>query len=178
MTPRLMTRGERETQHFSQIQGSKREKSDLHVVCVDSSVPHKVVKFALEFFNIPACIITIIVKSFSNLHMSFPMDGFSAGWQSWKLALQWAVHITNPVCVIGAREMAGGLKTSSARDPTLRGYMYDVTIILQTAPCTSCLLSCLNDLTTKSQSPPIRKCLRDDRMVFTAGGEKILLLAE
>lgn len=80
-----------------QIPGSKREMSDLHVVCVDSSVPHKVVKFALEFFNIPACIITI--KSFSNLHMSFPMDGFSAGWHSGKLALQWAVHVTNPVCV-------------------------------------------------------------------------------
>lgn len=76
-----------------QIQGSKREKSDLHVVCVDSSVPHKVVKFALEFFNIPACIITIIAKSFSNLHMSF------RGGDCGKLALQWAVHITNPVCV-------------------------------------------------------------------------------
>lgn len=77
--------------------------TSLHVVCIDmlnvgSSVSPKLVEFALEFFNIQACIITVIAKSFSNLRMSFPMDGFPAGWHRWKLALQWTVHITNSVC--------------------------------------------------------------------------------
>lgn len=65
--------------------------------------------------------------------------------------------------------------------------MDDVTTILQTAPCTARLLKCLDELTTwarmkikpsKSRSLSIRKGVRNDRRVFTAGGEKIPLLTQ
>ncbi len=87
-----------------------------------------------------------------------------------------------------ARQMARGLKSPSGeRLPTLRGYMDDVTSILQTAPCTARLLKRFDELTawarlkikpSKSRSLSIRKGVRDDRTIFTAGGEKIPLLAE
>lgn len=59
---------------WEQIQRAKREKSELHVVWLDpanayGSVPHKLVEFALEFFHIPVCVITIIAKYFNNLRM-------------------------------------------------------------------------------------------------------------
>lgn len=65
--------------------------------------------------------------------------------------------------------------------------MDDVTTILQTAPCTARLLKRLDELIqwarmkikpSKSRSLSIRKGVRDDRTVFTAGGEKIPLLKE
>lgn len=92
------------------------------------------------------------------------------------------------VLLIGARQMDRGLKSPSGeRLPTLRGYMDDVTSILQTAPCTARLLKHFDELTgwarmkiklAKSRSLSIRRGVRDDRMVFTAGGEKIPLLVE
>nr|XP_061819532.1 uncharacterized protein LOC133608354 [Nerophis lumbriciformis] len=84
--------------------------------------------------------------------------------------------------------MVRGLKTpSGGRLPALRGFMDDVTSILQTAPCTARLLKRFDELIVwarmkikpaKSRSLSIRKGVRDDRTVFTAGGEKIPLLAE
>ncbi len=92
------------------------------------------------------------------------------------------------IILIGARQMARGLRSpSGGRLPALRGYMDDVTTILQTAPCTARLLKRLDELIqwarmkikpSKSRSLSIRKGVRDDKKVFTAGGEKIPLLKE
>uniref|UniRef100_A0A3B1JJ67 Reverse transcriptase domain-containing protein n=1 Tax=Astyanax mexicanus TaxID=7994 RepID=A0A3B1JJ67_ASTMX len=191
---------EHATMIWEQIQRAKREKSDLHVVWLDmanayGSVPHKLVEFALEFFYIPDCIITIIGKYFSNLRMSFVMDGFATGWQQLEVGIAMGCSISPilfvaafEVILIGARQVARGLKTpEGGRFPALRGYMDDVTSILQTAPCTARLLKRLEELTmwarmkiksSKSRSLSIRKGVRDDRTVFSAGGEKIPLLAE
>ncbi len=76
--------------------------------------------------------------------------------------------------------MARGLRSpSGGRFEALRGYMDDLTTILQIAPCTARLLKLLNELIQwarmkikplKSRSLSIRKGVRDDMTVFTAGG--------
>ena len=185
---------------WEQIQRAKREKSDLHVVWLDlanayGSVPHKLVEFALEFFHVPASVSNIIAKYFDNLHMCFSVDDYMTGWQQLEVGIAMGCSISPilfvaafEVLLIGARQMARGLKSpSGGRLPALRGYMDDVTSILQTAPCTARLLKRFDELTVwarmkikpaKSRSLSIRKGVRDDRTVFTAGGENIPLLAE
>ncbi|KAL7836380.1 hypothetical protein AOLI_G00276640 [Acnodon oligacanthus] len=159
-------------------------------------VPHKLVEFALELFHIPACTVTIIAKYFSNLHMSFAMDGFTTGWQRLEVGIAKAAAPYPPflfvaafeVILIGARQVARGLKTlGGGRLPALRGFMDDITAILQTAPCTARLLKQLDEQIqwarmkikpSKSRSLSIRKGVRDDRTMLSAGGEKIPLLAD
>ncbi len=185
---------------WEQIQRAKREKSELHVVWLDlanayGSVPHKLVEFALEFFYVPACVITIIAKYFNNLRMCFSLNGRMTGWQQLEVGIAMGCSISPilfvaafEIILIGARQMARGLRSpSGGRLPALRGYMDDVTTILQTAPCTARLLKRLDELIqwarmkikpSKSRSLSIRKGVRDDRTEFTAGGEKIPLLKE
>ncbi len=182
------------------IQCAKRENSELHVVWLDlanayGSVPHKLVEFALEFYHVPACVISIKAKYFSNLQMCFSHDGRMTGWQQLEVGIAMGCSISPilfvaafEIILIGARQMARGLRSpSEGRLPALRGYMDDVTIILQTAPCTAWLLKRLDELIkwarmkikpSKSRSLSIRKGVRDDRTVFTAGGEKLPLLKE
>ncbi len=180
---------------WEQIQRSKREKSERHIVWLDlanayGSVPHKLVEVALEFFHVPACVITIIAKYFNNLRMCFSLHGHMTGWQQMSV-LPWAAQY--PLSCLWQL-----LKSSSSEQDRwpegwdlhqeeVRGYMDDVTTILQTAPCTAQLLKRLDELIqwarmkikpSKSRSLSIRKGVREDRTVFTAGGEKIPLLNE
>ena len=185
---------------WEQIQRAKREKSNLHVVWLDlanayGSVPHKLIEFALKFFHVPVCVSNIIAKYFDNLHMCFSVDDYMTEWQWLEVRIAMGCSISPillvaaiEVIIIGARQMARGLKSpSGGRLPALRGYMDDVTTILETAPCTARLLKRFDELTVwarmkikpaKSRSLSIRKGVRDDRTVFSAGGEKIPLLAE
>ncbi|KAL7847812.1 hypothetical protein AOLI_G00225300 [Acnodon oligacanthus] len=55
----------------------------LDIANAYGSVPRKLVEFALKFFHIQACIVTIIPKYFSNLHVSFAMDGVTTG-RKWR----------------------------------------------------------------------------------------------
>ncbi len=88
---------------------------------------------------------------------------------------------------MGARVMVGGMKLPSGqRLPPVRGYMDDITTILQTAACTTRLLKRIDELVgwarmkikpAKSRSLSLRKGVRSDHTIFVAGGEEIPLLA-
>ncbi len=83
--------------------------------------------------------------------------------------------------------MVGGMKLPSGqRLPPVRGYMDDITTILQTAACTTRLLKRIDELVgwarmkikpAKSRSLSLRKGVRSDRAIFVAGGEEIPWLA-
>ncbi|KAK0138756.1 LINE-1 retrotransposable element ORF2 protein [Merluccius polli] len=91
------------------------------------------------------------------------------------------------IILIGARKMVGGVKLPSGqRLPPVRGYMDDITTILQTAACTTRLLKRIDELVgwarmkikpSKSRSLSLRKGVRSDHTTFVAGGEEIPLLA-
>ncbi len=174
----------------------KREEwTSCGVVNAYGLAPHKLVEFALEFFHVPACVITIIAKYCNNLCMCFSLDGRMAGWQELEVGIAISCSISPilfvasfEIILIGARQMAKGLRSlSGGRLPVLSGYMDDVKTILQTALCAARLLKHLDKLMqwammeikpSKSRSLSIRKGARDDRTMFTAGGEKIPLLKE
>lgn len=77
---------ERASMIWDQIQTAKREKKDLHVVCLDlanayGSVPHQLIEFALDFFYIPTSIKAMIASYFQDMHMCFRLQTFITKWQ-------------------------------------------------------------------------------------------------
>ncbi|KAL2099527.1 hypothetical protein ACEWY4_003921 [Coilia grayii] len=184
---------------WEQIQRAKRERRDLHVVWLDlanayGSVPHRLIDYALEFFYIPVCIRAMVSKYFADLQMCCTHQNFTTSWQRREVGIAMGCSISPilfvaafEVILIGARKMAGGVKLPSGqRLPPVRGYMDDITTILQTAACTARLLKRIDELVawarmkikpTKSRSLSLRKGVRSDRTVFVASGEEIPLLA-
>ncbi|KAL0189460.1 hypothetical protein M9458_016559, partial [Cirrhinus mrigala] len=116
---------------WDQIQTAKCNKLDLHIVWLDlanayGSVPHHLIRFALNFFHIPPCIQSLITNYFDKLQ---PWDVPSLPYSSQQL-------------------LRGVRSPSGQRLPALRSYMDDVTILLRTAACTNRLLKSLEDLIT------------------------------
>ena len=183
---------------WEQIQRAKREKGDLHVVWLDlanayGSVPHQLIEFALEFFHIPVCIRALVAKYFEDLQMCCTHQDFTTGWQQLEVGIAMGCSISPilfvaafEIILIGARKVVGGVKLPSGqRLPAVRGYMDDITTILQTAACTTRLLKRIDELVSwarmkikppKSRSLSIRKGVRNDTTIFVAGGEDIPLL--
>ncbi|KAL2078851.1 hypothetical protein ACEWY4_024595 [Coilia grayii] len=164
---------------WEQIQRAKRERRDLHVVWLDlanayGSVPHRLIDYALEFFYIPVCIRAMVSKYFADLQMCCTHQNFTTSWQRQEVGIAMGCSISPilfvaafEVILIGARKMAGGVKLPSGqRLPPVRGYMDDITTILQTAACTARLLKRIDELVawarmkikpTKSRSLSLRK---------------------
>ncbi len=144
---------------WEQIQQVKREKLDLHVVWLDlanayGSVPHKLIDFALDFFHVPVCVRDIIARYFDNLHMCFPLEGCTTGWQRLERGIAMGCAMS-PILFVtafevilrGTRQVVGGIRLPSGeRLPPLRSYMDNVTTILQTAPCITRLLKRFDEL--------------------------------
>ncbi len=95
-----------------------------------------------------------------------------------------AFEITPPTIVLAPIRMK---LPSGQRLPPVRGYMDDITTVLETAACTTRLLKRIDELVgwarmkikpAKSRSLSIRKGVRSDRTIFVAGGEEIPLLAD
>lgn len=191
---------EHSTMIWDQIQRAKRDKTDLHVIWLDlanayGSVPHQLITYAMEFFHMPTCIRNMTACYFNNLQMCFSTQDFTTGWQRLEVGIAMGCAISPilfvaafEIILIGARQMAGGIKLPSGqRLPPLRSYMDDVTTLLQTAPCTSRLLKRIDELMSwarmkvkpsKSRSLSLRRGVRNDSTTFVIGGEKIPLLAE
>ncbi len=180
---------------WEQIQTTKREKKDLHVIWLDlanayGSVPHLLIAYALEFFYIPDNIRTMIMNYYQDMHMCFALKKVTTGWQQLEVGIAMGCSISPilfvaafEVILIGARQVVGGVRLPAGqRLPPLRSYMDDITCLLRTAPCTSRLLKRLDELITwarmkfkpqKSRSLSLRKGERNDRVTFTISGEDI-----
>ncbi|KAF7648493.1 hypothetical protein LDENG_00156240 [Lucifuga dentata] len=185
---------------WEQIQTTKREKSDLHVVWLDlanayGSVPHQLITFALNFFHIPTPIQSLVSAYFGNFYVCYITQQAMTGWWQLQKGIAMGCSISPilftaafEIILIGGRQMVRGVRTQSGHClPALRSYMDDVTTLLQTAACTNRLLKRLEELLTwawmkikpaKSRSLSIWKGARSDNISFSVGGEKIPLLAE
>ncbi|KAL1266945.1 hypothetical protein QQF64_002620 [Cirrhinus molitorella] len=185
---------------WDQIQTAKRNKSDLHVMWLDlenayGSVPHQLIRFALNFFHIPSGIQSIITNYFNNLQVCYSTSEFTTGWHQVEKGIAMGCSISPilfttafEVILIGGRQTVRGVKSMSGqRLPALRSYMDDVTILLQTAACTNRLLKRLEELLSwarmkikpsKSRCLSIRKGVRKDNIFFSVNGEVIPRLVD
>lgn len=185
---------------WEQIQRARRERSDLHVVWLDQanaygSVPHQLINFALDFLYIPNCIKGLVARYFADLQMCCVHQDFTIGWQQLEVGIEMGCSISPilfvaafEIILIGGRKMVGGTKLPSGQKlPPLRGFMDDITSILQTAACTKRLLKRLDELVgwarmkikpSKSRSLSLRKEIKRGHTIFVANGEKVPLLYE
>ncbi|KAJ8339212.1 hypothetical protein SKAU_G00359980 [Synaphobranchus kaupii] len=185
---------------WEQIQTTKREKKDLHVVWLDlanayGSVPHQLIAFALDFFYIPEHIKAMVMSYFQDLHMCFTLQKFTTNWQQLEVGIAMGCSISPilfvaafKVILIGARQVVGGVRMSAGRRlPPQRSYMDDITCLLRTTPCMSRLLKRLDELISwarmkfkpcKSRSLSLRKGVWNDRAIFTISGENIPLIVD
>lgn len=65
---------EHSTMIWEQIQTTKHNKSDLHILWLDlanpyGSVPHQLITFVLNFFHIPSCIQNLVANYFNNFYV-------------------------------------------------------------------------------------------------------------
>ncbi len=177
---------------WEQIQTTKREKKELHVIWLDlanayGSVPHLLIAYALEFFYVQDNIRTMIMNYFQDMH--FALKKVTTGWQQLEVGIAMGCSISPilfvavfGVILIGARQVGGVRLPGGQRLPPLRSYMDDITCLLRTAPCTSRLLKRLDELITwarmklkpqKSRRLSLLKGERNDRVTFTISGEDI-----
>ncbi len=154
------------------------------------SVPHQLIRLALNFFHIPPCIQSLVTNYFNNLHVCYSASEFTTAWHQVEKGIAMGCSISPilfttafEVILIGGRQTVRGARSlSGQRLPALRSYMDDVTTLLQMAACTNRLLKRLEDLFTwarkkikpsKSRSLSIRKGARRDNISFSVNSEQL-----
>ncbi|KAL7852846.1 hypothetical protein SRHO_G00186310 [Serrasalmus rhombeus] len=148
---------------WHQLQSSKREKKDLHVVFLDlanafGSVPHRILWTAFAFFQVPDNITNLVQAYFRDIQFCMTMHESTTAWQQLELGimagctisplpftLAMELIIRASAWVVGGERVDGGLRL-----PPIRAYMDDMTTITSMKPCTKRLLeklqSCLSSL--------------------------------
>ena len=70
---------------WNSILSAKRDKTELHVIGLDlaneyGSVPHHLIRMALDFFNFPSKVGEIIMKYFNSAFMKFTVKNYTSKW--------------------------------------------------------------------------------------------------
>ncbi|KAL7877269.1 hypothetical protein SRHO_G00039140 [Serrasalmus rhombeus] len=146
---------------WHQLQSSKREKKDLHVVFLDlanafGSVPHRILWTAFAFFQVPDNITNLVQAYFRDIQFCMTMHESTTAWQQLELGimarctisplaftLAMELIIRASAWVVGKERVDGGLRL-----PPIRAYMDDMTTITSTKPCTKRLLEKLQSNTS------------------------------
>ncbi|KAI8513341.1 hypothetical protein Bbelb_099800 [Branchiostoma belcheri] len=184
---------------WSQIQIARRQKEDLHVVWLDlanayGSIPHKVIRYALDFFWVPVEIRQMIENYFSDFRLCISTRDYVTKWQQLEKGIAMGCSISPllftmgfEILLLGAKQVVGGVRAPSGEKmPPLRAFMDDVTSILRIAPCTKRLLQRLEELSkwagmkfkpAKSRSLSLRKGKISNK-TFTVNDQIIPTLQE
>ncbi|KAK7886737.1 hypothetical protein WMY93_026358 [Mugilogobius chulae] len=143
---------------WHQIQKAKRESKDLHVVFLDlanafGSVPHKIIWTALNYFNVPRTITTLIQSFFRDIQLCLTTEQYTTAWQSLEVGIMagctispLAFTMAMEIIIRASRWVVGGVRTSEGlRLPPIRAYMDDLTTLTSTKACTRRLLAKLQE---------------------------------
>ncbi len=119
---------------WEQIQTTKREKKDLHVIWLDlanayGSVPHLLIAYALEFFQD------------MHMHMCFALKKVTTGWQQLEVGIAMGCSISPilfvaafEVILIGARQVVGGVRLPAGQRPRPLGAIWTTSPVCYKPP--------------------------------------------
>lgn len=136
---------------WHQIQSSKKERRDLHVIFLDlanafGSVSHNILWTAFSYSGVPEHIIKLVRSYFQDLQFCVKVDNNTTDWQHLEIGIMAGYTISSLAFVMAmeliiraSRWVVGGEKTGLCL-PLARAYMYEMTIIATTKPCTRRLL--------------------------------------
>ena len=128
---------------WNTILSAKRDKTKLHVICFDlanvyGSVPHHLIRMALEFFNFPSKVGEIIMKYFNSAFIKFTVKDYTTKWQALEIGIM-MVCVISPLLFIlvvelilrgAANTSKGVMKNEHLTLPPSRAFMDDITILV------------------------------------------------
>ena len=174
------------------IQKSKEQKSDLSVVWLDlenayGSVPHKLLKMAMEHFWIPEEIQRLMMKYYDNFMMRFTVGDFTTEWQRLEIGIAAGCTISVTWFVLVMEMVIRSTETSGAEIQTpLKAFMDDIAVVSKAEKATHRMLARLDELIAwsrmkfkakKSRSCTFRKG-KQTEVRYTIAGEPIPTVKE
>jgi hypothetical protein len=170
-------------------------RGDLTVVWLDlanayGSIPHQLIKVALQHYHVPEHVRKIIMSYFSNIQLRFSSEGFTTSWLQLEKGIVTGCTISVILFVMGMnlviqaaeRETRGPKTMSGIRLPANRGFMDDMTVTTETHIQARWTLRALEDVVgwarmkfkpKKSRYLVIRKGQVTERFKLAVQGEEI-----
>ena len=134
------------------IQKSKEEKGELSVVWLDlanayGSVPHKLLKMAMEHFWIPEEIQKLMMKYYDNFMMRFTVGDFTTEWQRLEIGIAAGCTISVIWFILVMEMVIRSTETNGAEIKTpLKAFMDDITVVSKSEVATHGMLKRLDQL--------------------------------
>ncbi|KAL1279297.1 hypothetical protein QQF64_025970 [Cirrhinus molitorella] len=142
---------------WHQIQTSRKEGKDLHVLFLDlanayGSVPHSLLWAAFDFFHVLTIITNLVKHYFQDLQFCITTSGFTTNWQPLEVGIMagctvspLAFTMAMEIIIRASKWVVGGERLQcNQRLPPIRAYMDDLTTLTTTVPCTRRLLEKLH----------------------------------
>ncbi|KAI8481229.1 hypothetical protein Bbelb_410320 [Branchiostoma belcheri] len=110
---------------WRQIQIARSQKEDLHVVWLDlanayGSIPHKVIRYALEFFWVPVEVKQLMENYFSDFKLCISTRDYVTKWQQLEKGIAMGCSISPllftmgfEILLLGAKQVVGGVRAPS-----------------------------------------------------------------
>ncbi|XP_035688709.1 LOW QUALITY PROTEIN: uncharacterized protein LOC118424272 [Branchiostoma floridae] len=182
------------------IREAKENRGDLAVLWLDlanayGSIPHKLVETALTRHHVPESIQNLILDYYSNFWLRAGSSTATSAWQRLEKGIITGCTISVPLFALAMNMIVKGAEAgcrgpvsrSGTRQPPIRAFMDDLTVMTATVPVCRWLLQGLERLITwarmsfkpaKSRSLVLKKGKVAERFRFTLGGTQILTVSE
>ena len=174
---------------WSGIKEAKKNGDELHVVWLDlanayGSVPHRMIKFALDFFYVPPKLSSWLMAYFNLLSFRFTTTKYTTGFVKLQKGIAMGCVISPILFVMVMEVVLRGLAPEyriNRGEVKIRAFMDDLTVIQRTVEVAKNVLEKLSSLIAwtgmtfkpkKSRSLSL-KAGRVVRRVFTIAGEPI-----
>ncbi|KAI8498014.1 hypothetical protein Bbelb_239580 [Branchiostoma belcheri] len=135
------------------IQTAKKSRRNLSVVWLDlanayGSVPHALIKFAMQFLWVPEKVTNYIMQYYDNFYMRFSTSEYTTGWQGLEVGIPMGCAISPILFVLAmevitraAERMGPGMSLSP-----IRAFMDDLTLLNPNTKVSQKLLDRLDEL--------------------------------
>ena len=139
------------------IQKAKKDKEDLDVVWLDlanayGSVPHKLLKMAMEHFWFPEAVQDLLMSYYDNFVMRFSTGKFTTEWQRLEVGIAAGCTISVVLFVLVMEMILKSTDTDGLVIKTpLRAFMDDITVLSKVGTETKRVLERLDQLISWSR---------------------------
>ncbi|KAI8506911.1 hypothetical protein Bbelb_153500 [Branchiostoma belcheri] len=182
------------------IREARESKGNLAVLWLDlanayGSIPHKLVEAALTRHHVPEAIRNLILDYYSNFWLRAGSNSATSAWQRLEKGIITGCTISVPLFALAMNMLVksaeegcpGPMSKSGTRQPPIRAFMDDLTVMAESVPVCRWLLQGLERLITwarmsfkpaKSRSLVLKRGKVADRFRFTLGGTQIPTVSE
>ena len=139
------------------IQKAKKDKEDLDVVWLDlanayGSVPHKLLKMAMEHFWFPEAVQDLLMSYYDNFVIRFSTGKFTTEWQRLEVGIAAGCTISVVLFVLVMEMILKSTDTDGLAIKTpLRAFMDDITVLSKVGTETKRVLERLDQLISWSR---------------------------